>query len=1002
MLLPPRLSQFLVLFGILLLALPRPSSGAEREVDFQDDVAPIFQKRCLSCHNDELKQGKLSLQTRKSALKGGESGEVIVPGNPDGSYLLSLITPSKGKAEMPKEADPLSPTEVATIRQWIEQGAKWPADFKLEPRIADRNWWSLKPLNKPRLPGVTDTERRWARTPIDLFIASKHRDENLTPAKEADKRALIRRLSYDLTGLPPTPDDVTAFLADPEPTAYEKLVDQLLASPQYGEHWARHWLDVVHYADTHGYDKDKPRPHAWPYRDYVVRSWNSDKPYHRFVKEQIAGDALWSNTRDGIAATGFLAAGPWDYIGHVEVPESKIDGKVARHLDRDDMVTTTLNTFASLTAQCARCHDHKFDPIRMEDYYSLQAVFAAIDRANRPLPLAGEAAEQKAQLMKRKAALEVEQQKLKQEITRQAGPRLRELEKQLEKLSQGELLPARPEFGYHSGISQQQSTTKWVQLDLGKSQALESILLVGCHDNYNNIGAGFGFPLRYKIEVSNDSAFRNNVVVIQDQTQTDAPNPGVVPLCFAAKSLGKVRYIRVTATKLAPRKNDFIFALGEILAFDSSGRNQALNGTVTSQDSIEAPVRWGRQNLVDGSFFGQRKSQDLTALARLQIERQAVIRKAGTKPLRDQLESLQRQLDSLENERRSLPKPPFVYAAATQFASQGQFKPTEGKPRPVNLLARGDVTQPGKVVQPGTVSLIPNVPGRFTLPSNHSEGDRRRELAAWLTRRDNPLTWRSIVNRVWLYHFGRGLVDSPNDFGRGGQTPSHPQLLDWLAADFRDNGQSFKRLHRLICLSATYRQSSAPNAANARRDANNAFLWRMNRRRLTAEEIRDSVLAVSGHLRTEMGGPGFQDFRIEKPQHSPHYEYDKASLDDPGLHRRAIYRFIVRSQPHPMMTVLDCADPARSVPKRDETLTPLQSLSLMNNPFPLAMAERFAVRLKREYPSRDQQLDRAYRLLLGRIPTSHERDDLANFTQQFGLTATCRLLFNLNEFLFVD
>ncbi|MCA9071802.1 MAG: DUF1553 domain-containing protein, partial [Planctomycetaceae bacterium] len=260
----------------------------------------------------------------------------------------------------------------------------------------------------------------------------------------------------------------------------------------------------------------------------------------------------------------------------------------------------------------------------------------------------------------------------------------------------------------------------------------------------------------------------------------------------------------------------------------------------------------------------------------------------------------------------------------------------------------------------------------------------------------------SIVNRVWLYHFGQGLVDSPNDFGRGGQLPTHPQLLDWLAADFRDNGQSLKRLHRLICLSATYRQSSAPNPENAKRDANNRLLWRMNRRRLTAEEIRDSELAVSGQLRTDMGGPGFQDFLIEKPQHSPHYEYDKASPEDVRIHRRAIYRFIVRSQPQPMMTVLDCADPARSVPKRDETLTPLQSLSLMNNPFPLAMAEQFASRLEHEFPTRDQQLTHAYWLVLARRPTSQELGDLKSFTHQFGLPATCRLLFNLNEFLFVD
>lgn len=996
------LRRLFVFSGLLLLAWNTPARGAEPAAFFRERVASIFQRRCLSCHNAELKQGGLSLETRQAALKGGESGEVIVPGNPDGSYLLSLITPAKGQAEMPKEADPLSPKDVAAIRQWIEQGAKWPADFKLEPQLADRNWWSLRPLNKPPLPDVPHRERRWARTPIDRFIASKHREKNLTPAKEADKRTLIRRLYYDLTGLPPTPEDVATFLAEEEPHAYEKLVDRLLASPQYGEHWARHWLDVVHYADTHGYDKDKPRPHAWPYRDYVIRSLNANKPYGQFVEEQIAGDILWPNTRDGIAATGFLAAGPWDFIGHVEVPESKIDGQVARHLDRDDMVTTTMNTFASLTAQCARCHDHKFDPIRTEDYYSLQAVFAAIDRADRPLPLPESIADQKASLVKQQDALTAEQQKLTAEIAHRAGPRLQALEQQRDALSKGELLPARPEFGYHSGISRKQNDPKWVQLDLGKPHNLQTILLVGCHDTFNNIGAGFGFPVRFKIEASNDPQFRENVFVIADHTQADVPNPGTVPQCFPVEGIGPMQYLRITATQLAPRKNDFIFALGEVLALDSADRNLALNGKVTSLDSIEAPVRWRRQNVVDGSFFGQRTQQDLVALARLEKEKQSILKEAGTKPLRDRLKTIEHQIEALKKEQLSLPEPQMVYAAATQFASRGQFKPTEGKPRTVKLLARGDVTKPGKVMQPGTVALIPEVPGRFVLPMDHSEGDRRRALAAWLVRRDNPLTWRSIVNRVWLYHFGRALVDSPNDFGRGGQLPSHPELLDWLAADFRDSGQSLKRLHRLICLSATYRQAATPNLENAKRDANNAFLWRMNRRRLTAEEIRDSVLAVSGQLRTDMGGPGFQDFEIEKPQHSPHYEYDKASPVDPRLHRRAIYRFIVRSQPQPMMTVLDCADPARSVPKRDETLTPLQSLSLMNNPFPLAMADQFANRLQRQFSTREQQLDQAFRLLLSRHPTSQELGDLVAFSEEFGLPATCRLLFNLNEFLFVD
>jgi hypothetical protein len=427
----------------LLLAFAVVTHGAESGDVFREKVAPVLERRCLSCHNEQLRKGKLSLQAHKSAMAGGESGEVIVPGNPDGSYLLHLITPSRGHAEMPKDAAPLSPDEVAAIKQWIEAGAYWPEGFKLQPpRVADLTWWSLKPLVKPALPQLTSPESNWSRRPIDAFIAAGMREQNLTPSSEADRRVLIRRLYYDLTGLPPAPEEVEAFLTDEDPRAYEKLVDRLLASPLHGEHWARHWLDVVHYADTHGYDKDKLRPNAWPYRDYVIRSLNDDKPYHRFVAEQIAGDVLWPDSIDGIAATGFLAAGPWDYIGHAEVPESKIDGKIARHLDRDDMVATTLNTFASLTAQCARCHHHKFDPIRMEDYYSLQAVFAAIDRADRPLPQPDEVAQRQKTLLNQQDSLQARLKEFDKALARLAGPRLQVLDQQIKEQRKGKLLPA--------------------------------------------------------------------------------------------------------------------------------------------------------------------------------------------------------------------------------------------------------------------------------------------------------------------------------------------------------------------------------------------------------------------------------------------------------------------------------------------------------------------------------------------------------------------------------
>jgi hypothetical protein len=502
----------------------------------------------------------------------------------------------------------------------------------------------------------------------------------------------------------------------------------------------------------------------------VIRAFNSDKPYSRFVQEQIAGDVLFPGSVDGVTATGFIAAGPWDFIGHAEVPESKIDGKIARLLDRDDMVANTFNSFLSLTVQCARCHNHKFDPVTQTDYYRLHAVFAALDRADR--------------------------------------------------------------------------------------------------------------------------SFDTDPIVTRRREELEA----------------KKRELANDAKTLA----------------------------------------------------------------------------------------------ELKNEIAKLPAPRLVYAGMVYHGS-GPFSGSGGKPRMIHLLQRGDVRAPGPEVGPGTVPLLPGDDGTFHLPAGHSEGERRAALACWITDPRHPLTWRSIVNRVWQYHFGRGIVDSPNDFGHMGQLPSHPALLDWLAAEFRDSGGSLKALHRLIVTSATYRQIPNADLASVPRsefrdphlvDANNVFLWRMNRRKLEAEEVRDAVLSVAGRLDARMGGPGFQDFVIEKPEHSPHYQYELYDPENCNTHRRSIYRFIVRSQPQPFMTTLDCADPSMSVDKRNETLTALQALALLNNRFILTMARHMAAHAG--------NVRAAFRLALGREPTPAEAKGLTDYAAKHGLENACRVILNLNEFVFVD
>lgn len=975
---------------------PRPPS-ARQPVDFDRDVKPIFVQHCLSCHGSDKQKGGLRLDRKADALKGGDSGPAIVPGKLAESSLLRLVSGEDKDTVMPPKGERLSDKQVAVLRAWIEQGAKWPDDGSVAVNPAD--WWSFKPITRPKVPGTAAS----ARNAIDHFVRARLTEKGLAPSPEADKRTLLRRVYFDLIGLPPTPEEIDRFLKDASPDAYEKVVDRLLASPQYGERWARHWLDVVHFGETHGYDKDKLRPNAWPYRDYVIRSLNADKPYARFVQEQVAGDVLFPGTVDGVEALGFLSAGPWDFIGHAELPESKVDGKVARHLDRDDFVSNTVGTFMSLTVHCAQCHNHKFDPISQEDYYRLQAVFAAIDRADKAYDADPRTAARRAELEARKTAAGAKAAAIEGAARKRGGKELADAERAIVEAKRPANAARPPEYGYHSAIEASQDRAKWVQVDLGASVKLDTIVLKPCYDDFNSIGAGFGFPVRFKVEVSNDPTFQTGLATIADQTAADYANPGTVPVRLAAG--GKQgRYVRVTATKLAPRQNDYIFAVAELEAIDADGKNAALRKPVTSLDSIEAPVRWRKSNLTD-SLFPPGAKVSAEELARLVQQRDAILAKALDAPAAAAWKAAIVERDAADLELRKLPTTRRVAYVGTVHTGSGSFTGTGaagGKPRPIFVLSRGDVTKSGKEVGPGAIAAIPGVNGRFDLPVDHKEGDRRAALAKWLTDPNNPLLWRSIVNRVWQYHFGRGIVDTPNDFGKMGQLPTHPELLDWLALEFRDSGGSLKKLHRLIVTSSTYRQVSASNAANDKLDADNRYLWRQNRRKLEAEAVRDGILFVSGKLDLSMGGPSFQDFVIEKPEHSPHFQYHLHDPEDPKAHRRSVYRFIVRSKQQPFMVALDCADPSLAVEKRNQTITPQQALALLNNKLAVAMAKHFATRVEKLADDDAGRVAAAFRLALGRDPTDSERDALAAYVKEYGLANACRVILNLNEFVFVD
>ena len=1014
-------------------------------VDFERIVAPVFERRCLECHGDDDPHGKLTLTNRGALLAGGESGPAIVPGAPTESLLLDYVRRgADGLAAMPKGREPLHPAEVEALERWIAAGAPWPEGRMLTDRRFDGyRWWSLEPLARPPVPHVGEFPSSQAappRNPIDAFIRAKLQELKLAPAPEPEPAVLCRRLYFDLIGLPPAPEELNDFVracssssdrtrsslpdngrengkSGERDAAYEALVDRLLASPHYGERWARHWLDVVHFGETHGYDKDKPRPNAWPYRDYVIRAFNGDKPYARFVEEQLAGDVLHSGTRDGIEALGFISAGPWDLIGHAEVPETKIDGKIARHLDRDDMVATTVQTFNSLTVQCAQCHDHKFDPITQADYYGLQAVFAAVDRADKRYDVDPAVAARRAALQGELDRVDRRRTEIETAVTSRAGEALKKFDAEIAELKKPDPggSPRADAFGYHSAIAARSDVVKWVQIDLGRNVTLNSIVLHPCRDDFNDIGDGFGFPVRYRVEVGDDAEFKSGTTLVADFSDRDVPNPGVVPQAVDV-ARRSARYVRITAAKLAPRKNDFIFALAEVAIMDGDRKNAALGATVTSLDSIESGVRWRRSNLVDGYAPGAAIGRP-ERLAELVRRRAQAFDAAATHAERRESNELHDRRARQAAELAALPPQSIAYVGAV-YQGTGAFQGTGaqgGKPRSIFVLARGNVTMPRREVGPGALSCVSSLAARFEVPADRPEGERRAALARWIVDPRNPLTWRSIVNRVWQHHFGRGIVDTPNDFGRNGALPTHPELLDWLAVEFRDGGGSFKRLHKLIVMSATYRQSSfvEPFAASlatrsaaevdARAiDSDNRYLRRMNRRRLDAESLRDALLAVSGLLDRSMYGPSFRDFVIEKPEHSPHYEYRLHDPADPKSHRRSIYRFIVRSQPQPFLTTFDCADPSMQVDKRNESLSPLQALTLLNNGLTIVAAERFAERLEKLPGSTSDRLSRAFSEATGRPPTDDERSALAAHAEQFGLTATCRVLFNLNEFLFID
>lgn len=864
--------------------------------------------------------------------------------------------------------------------------------------------WAYQPLSKPAVPTATGPS---ARTPIDHFILQKLSAAGLQLPPEADRRTLIRRVYFNLIGLPPSPEQVRAFLEDTSAEAYDRLVKQLLDSPRYGERWARHWMDAAHFAETHGHDQDRIRTNAWPYRDYLIAAFNTDKPYSRFVQEQVAGDVLYPEDPQATVALGFLASGPWDESSLRDIREDTLDRQIGRYLDRDDMVATVMQTFNSATVQCARCHDHKFDPIPTADYYGLQAVFAAVDRADRPYDSDPQVHARRQNLLRDRKLAEtlnpdfllgkgVEERVARWEKTNQEQKLTWEFVQPISFISAGGAILKREQDGsiISTGPRPDRDTYSIsVQVEQGRTiTGLRLELLAddrlpkrgpGRQDNGNLHltefqavlfleGATEGLPL----SIGSASAdFNQEGWTIQHALDgNDKTAWGIFP--------------RVGESHQA------IFALKEPLKLP-----------VQSTLVLQLKQLHGDGHLVGKFRFALTSSELPSTPLFLPEDIRTILAQAPAE--RDESERLALHrfviTNEIAQELKALPAPSKVYAAAADFEPDGGLKPA-GKPRPVHLLRRGEITKPGALAAPGALTCIENLSGDFTLDPKSGDSERRAALARWLSHPENVLTWRSIVNRVWHYHFGRGLVDTPNDFGRMGSSPSHPELLDWLAAWFRDEAKgSFKALHHLIVTSAIYRQSSARNIQAADRDPENRLLWRMNRTRLDAEQMRDAVLQVAGSLDLRMGGPSDMQFDLQPGHHvTPRVDYAKFDVSSAGAKRRSVYRFLFRTLPDPLMDALDCPAGDQLTPVRNSSVTVQQALALWNNAFVAHYADAAAKRFSAQHTDLPAQVTALYQAALAREPSAGELEELIAYGRKHGLSNVARVVFNLNEFVFVN
>lgn len=905
-----------------------PPTNEAVQVDFESQILPLFRDRCYACHGPKLQESNFRLDSKQVALGVADFGiPPIVAGNSIASPLMQYVAHQQEGLEMPPLPEQqLTPEEILLLGNWIDQGADWPdALAGAAEGSMTTDHWSFQPVVRPPIPLLDQSwgkgaweEGAWGEGPIDAFVVARLRAAGLQPSAEADPGTLIRRLYLDVLGLLPSPSEVEAFVQDNDPAAYENLVDRILASPDYGQRWASHWFDVVRFAESDGFEMNWERPNAYRYRDYVIAALNMDKAYDKFIADQIAGDATGAPQ-----ATGFLVGGAFDRVkGNAEL------NLMQRHNELDDMINTTGTTFLGLTIGCARCHNHKFDPILQKDYYAMQAVFAGVQHGERVMETV------------------VEEENLRQ--VAELDTAIAQAERQWAQSGAMSPINARRNlevFAPHRA--------RWVRFTISATNTgtepcvdeLEIFTLASKEAPSRNVALASGGAIAtassslagsaiHKLEHIHDGLYGNSRSWISGQ-----PGEGQVQIELPEHAtIDRVVWGR--------------------------DRDKAYSDRVPSQYVIEVadePQQW--RTVVDSRHRNEHGNQQQQQLAA----------------------ELDAKLQQLSKQRAALLDARQIVAYAGTFQPPGETR----------LMYRGDPLSPRDAVAPDALTVL----GTLGLELDTPEQQRRMALADWITAPENPLTARVMVNRVWHYHFGTGLVSTPSDFGTNGGRPSHPKLLDWLACEFMANGWSIKHLQRQILLSSTYRQSSAPRRAAQAVDSGCRLLWRFPPRRLEAEAIHDCMLQAAGMLDRHLQGPGYSAF---EPTTNYVRNYVPKAERGPDQWRRMVYMQKIRMEEDAVFGAFDCPDGGQIAPRRQRSTTPLQALNLLNSPLVIQLANHLAARLEREAPADvGAQVQRAFRLALSRQPTAEELADSVVFTEQHGLPSLCRAIFNSNESVFL-